>query len=57
MKLLPILAGTLMREAHAVCNSGDPIIRVTCHDDLMVQLQGMKSLKKSCEKGETVLKN
>ena len=42
MKLLPILAGTLMREAHAVCNSGDPIIRVTCHDDLMVQLNSMK---------------
>ena len=42
MKLLPILAGTLMRKAHAVCNSGDPIIRVTCHDDLMVQLNSMK---------------
>ena len=42
MKLLPILAGTLMREAHAVCNPGDPIIKVTCHDDLMVQLEGMK---------------
>ena len=42
MKLLPILAGTLLREAHAVCNSGDPIIRVTCHEDLMVQLEGTK---------------
>ena len=42
MKLLPILAGTLMREAHAACNSGDPIIKVTCHEDLMVQLESMK---------------
>ena len=41
MKLLPILAGTLMREAHAVCNQGDPIIKVTCHEDLMVQLESM----------------
>ena len=42
MKLLPILAGTLLREANAACNPTDPIIKVTCHEDLMVQLEGMQ---------------
>ena len=40
MKLLPILAGTLIREAHATCNPTDPIIKVTCQEDLMIKLEG-----------------
>ena len=41
MKLLPILAGTLMREAHATCNPTDPIIKVTCQEDLVINLEGI----------------
>jgi len=39
MKLLPILAATLMQEAHAVCDPNLPIFKVTCHEDLIVQLE------------------
>ena len=41
MKLLPILAATLMQEAHAVCDPNLPIFKVTCHEDLIVQLEGI----------------
>ena len=41
MKLLPILAATLMQEARAVCDPNLPIFSVTCHEDLIVQLEGI----------------
>ena len=41
MKLLPILAGTLIREAHATCNPTDPIVKVTCQEDLVINLEGI----------------
>ena len=41
MKLLPFLAGILIREAKAACDPNEPIIEVTCHADLMVQLAGI----------------
>jgi len=43
MKLLPILAGTLLKEARAQsCNPNLPIFKVTCHEDLIVELEGIK---------------
>jgi len=38
MKIWPLLAGTLVQEAYAQCN-GEPIIDVTCHENLMVELR------------------
>jgi len=38
MKIWPLLAGTLVQEAYAQCN-GEPIIDVTCHENLIVQLR------------------
>ena len=44
MKILPLLTGTLLQEAFAqdptACADDAAIVEVTCHDDLMVQLQG-----------------
>lgn len=43
MKILPLLTGTLLQEAFAqdptACADDAAIVEVTCHDDLMVQLQ------------------
>jgi hypothetical protein len=38
MKLLPLLAATLLQESEAACAAGDSVITVNCREDLVVEL-------------------
>ena len=40
MKLFSILAATLLQESKAACGDDDSVFTVTCHDNLLVELEG-----------------
>jgi len=45
MKLLPLLAATLLQESEAACAAGDSVISVNCREDLVVELTGNRKTR------------